>query len=82
MSDSSGTTDRLSRSEFMRELQRKREEALNEVEQAYKVMVEAKTRYERAVLDAHSVGCSNTSIAGRVDMTETAIRLYLKRRSA
>jgi hypothetical protein len=69
-----------SAAELLRGLEQVRQEALEEVQEAHRVLEEAKERYERAVVVAHNVGCTNIIIGEYAKRTETAIRLFLKRR--
>lgn len=72
--------DKESAATLLKGLEAARSEALTEVMEAHKALSEAKARYERAVLAAHEVGCTNTIIAEHAKRTETAIRLFVKRR--
>ena len=65
---------------LLKRLETARSEALQEVKAAHEGLVEAKARYEKAVIAANEVGCTNMAIAEYAKRTETAIRLFLKRR--
>ena len=56
-----------------------KDELLDEVDQARRALTAGKERYELAVIRAHEAGISNIKIAGRAGVTETAIRLMVKR---
>lgn len=55
------------------------ESALSEVEAARREMTTSKDRWTKAVLEARKIGISNVRIAGRSNVTETAIRLLVAR---
>lgn len=69
-----------SAAEFLKGLSEETERRLKDVRFAHQDLQVAKKRYEDAVFAAHEHGCSNPQIARQVGMTETAIRLFLKRR--
>ncbi len=54
--------------------------ALEIVEGARKVLVEAQKEYDSALVLAHQLGLSNAAIAMRIGQSETAVRTYLRRR--
>ena len=66
------TTEKLSR-------EQKQEAALVEVEASRKDMETSKKRWIAAVLAARALNISNVRIAGRANVTETAIRLLVNR---
>ena len=72
--------DTSSAAEYLKELRQRREEALNEVGEAYDALQRAKERYADALLSAHDYGCSNVMIADRIKLSETAVRTFLKRK--
>ena len=66
--------------DFKREKDKERDKALRDVARAYSKWQAAKTEYEDAVLRASALGLSNTQIARKLDVSETAVRMFLKRR--
>lgn len=57
------------------------EKLLSEVTASRKGLEKAKKRWYDAVLAAHNAGATNGQIGGRADITEAAIRLFIKRES-
>lgn len=66
--------------EFKREKEKERDKALREVARAYTRWQTAKDDYESAVVRASALGLSNTEIARKLGVSETAVRMFLKRR--
>ncbi len=62
------------------EMDQRREKALVECERAAKQRLEAQQEYEDAVLHAHDMGCRNTTIARRMGVSETNVRMFIKRK--
>lgn len=66
--------------EFLANIERTRKERISEVESAATALEKAWDRYEKAVLEAHRDGVTNTSIAIAAKRTEAAIRAFIKRK--
>ena len=75
--------DELSSAESYKErlqhLANDRAEALNEAVEAHLNVQDAKARYRKAILEADLLDCNISEIARRVGMSETSIRMYIKR---
>lgn len=69
-----------SAAEYLKELEELQAEALRQVGDTHDHLKQAQQMHENAVLLANEAGCSNTAIAQACGKTETAIRLWLKRR--
>lgn len=72
--------ERSERQQHTEERRRERVGSLAIVGAAYEELQQAKKKYEDAVMSAHTYGATNMAIARRVGLTETAIRLFIKRR--
>jgi len=57
-----------------------RDEALGLIRQRAIELRQARVNYEVALVEAHDLGIANTIIARAIGCTETAVRMYLKRR--
>lgn len=66
--------------EFKREKDKEREKALRDVARAYTRWQAAKDDYESAVVRASALGLANTEIARKLNVSEAAVRMFLKRR--
>lgn len=66
--------------QVLEERTRRRIKALEAVRKAHKELQQAKQNYAEAVMEASAYGATNVAIAKQVGLTETAIRLYIKRR--
>jgi len=65
---------------FSSALRERQEAAVLLCGMAFDLLQQAKKAYGDAVMAANDIGASNTAIAREVGMSETAIRLYIKRR--
>ncbi len=57
-----------------------RKRSLREVIRAHKALRKARREYEQAMLDANRLGVPHAEIARAIDMSETGVRLFIKRR--
>ena len=54
--------------------------AIERAVKAYRARKEADAEYESALLEADSLGVAHTKLAREFGVSETAVRLYIKRR--
>lgn len=80
--DYRGTTLPENYKQRLQRVANERKDALDEAVEAHLAVQEAKKRYSKAIMEADLLDCNISEIARRVGMSETSIRMFIKRQRA